>query len=146
VLKLLWHSRSHRRRVAAILTQLACIVWMLINVIGAVGLDLLSLTYNVDQTDAVLYRSGSISVLDINSNLFLYNAQAYAATSAYTNINSPPNVRREFPGLQSMPHTEECNATGGNACRSWRYTFSDQQLGSSLIPNSTRSIVSQVTC
>jgi hypothetical protein len=148
IIKLLWHSRRRVRSYIPTLTQLACIAWLAINLTGAVGIALLSLTYQLEQSQGVLMKNGMVSVLDIsNDTMWTDNAHHYGSSS--TPVLLFPwavlNGRKNFDGMTGSGNFSARPASC-RTCTSWNYTFQDLDPASNVRGLSDRYVSSSANC
>lgn len=148
ILKLFWNSRRHLGSYIPTMTQLACIAWLVINLTGAVGIALLSLTYQLEQSQGILMKNGNVSILDVS------NETAWAESAYYYGSGASPvllfpyatlNGRTNMAGLNATTDTTGRPARCRN-CTTWKYTFQDWDPKSDLKGQSERWATANASC
>ncbi|PSN70848.1 hypothetical protein BS50DRAFT_630911 [Corynespora cassiicola Philippines] len=124
LLKLIWISR---RRIVPTGIQIACISWICINVVGAVGIAILGLTYNLDPGDT-LWKKGNVSILDLGNTATFKASYYHAASSEYFlwyNRKTKRNDTFRLEGLFGLNSTNKSDELC-TICPHWNYRFQDQ--------------------
>ncbi|KAH7095322.1 hypothetical protein FB567DRAFT_512310 [Paraphoma chrysanthemicola] len=148
ILKLFWNARRQVRSYLPTMTQVACVAWLIINLAGAVGIALLSLTYQLEQSQGILMRNGNVSILDVN------NETAWAESAYYYGSASSPVLLFPFAVLVGRSNMAGLNATTDTTgrpakcrnCTTWKYTFQDWDPTSGLTGQSERWTTSSASC
>jgi hypothetical protein len=148
ILKLLWYSGRCVRSCIPTMTQFACLAWLAINLTGAIGIALLSLTYQMEQSQGVLMRNGDVSILDVsNESLWAESAHYYGSSGAPVLLFTWAilNARASWPGLSGSGNT-----TGRpsicRTCTTWNYNFQDWDPSSDVKGLSERTISASASC
>lgn len=155
IFKLIGESKRQVRSYIPTLTQVACVAWLAINLSGAVGIALLSLTYQLDQSTGVFMKNGNTSILDITNETFWSESAHYYGSSAtpvllFTWVVK--NGRQNFDGLSGSPGGSPRGWASCRTCTTWNYTFQDWDPSSNLTGASsirglsTRYLTVDATC
>ncbi|KAF2026694.1 hypothetical protein EK21DRAFT_115525 [Setomelanomma holmii] len=148
IIKLFWSSRRRIRSYIPTMTQLACIAWLAINLTGAIGIALLSLTYQLEQSQAILMKNGNVSILDVGNETAWQEIAYYYGSGAapvllfpYATLNGRTNLVGLNSSTEALTRPARCRI-----CTSWEYAFQDWDPKSDLKGQSERWVTANATC
>jgi hypothetical protein len=148
IIKLFWESRRKARVYLPSITQIACLLWIVVNLTGAIGIALLGLTYQMEQSQGVLMRNGDVSILDVGNETFWAESAHYYASSAAPVLLftwAVRNGRSDYDGLRGVGDDPESPATCVT-CKTWNYTFQDWDPAADVRGHSERHISASADC
>jgi hypothetical protein len=148
IIKLFWESGRPARAYLPTMTQIACLVWLIINLTGAIGIALLSLTYEMGQSQGVLMRNGNVSILDLSNETFWAESAHYYASSAAPVLLftwATLTGRSNYNGLTGVGNYSTRPASC-HTCKTWNYTFQDWDPASDVKGLSERYVTASADC
>jgi hypothetical protein len=146
LLRLIWHARRSKLAFIPTATQVASVLWLIINVAGGVGIALLSLTYSLDTSGELAWRHGDASILDTSASTFFNNAYQYGVYSspAITTSDGASAERKGFRGL--VESTSLWKETQCSGCQAWNYTLTLKNPLTDVALPGSRSFFAAATC